>query len=220
MLPKTNEIIYIESGLVDNKILKTVVSEVTSDAILVMLPVEEGTGRIRTFFIDDVLIISYPSNGCQYRFKTKVIDKTNDVIPLLCLQKPEEKNIKRIQRRMSFRVPLSSKIVANIEKTRGERIENEELEINLLDISEGGIRISCDKSYDIEIGDKITGNLEITDEEIIPFEANIVRRAEEGRLLDYKQFGIQFHNMNTIVRQKIIRFCIMRQIELRKKLMM
>ncbi len=85
----------------------------------------------------------------------------------------------------------------------------------VIDISAGGIKLSCDE--DLEVRDKLFLKLQLGDYILDNIEAEAVRKAitgEEG----IKHYGLKFVNINKDKEDKIIKFCIGKQLEAARKM--
>lgn len=133
--------------------------------------------------------------------------KGNQVIYKLL--KPDK--LFRVELRENFRVPVM--IETEFYVFKGGKIVKSTGTI--LDISAGGVKLSCDDK--LEVRDKLVLNFELGGEMLEDIEAEVVRKAitgEEG----INHYGLMFTDLTKEQEDKIIKFCLSKQLELARKM--
>ena len=153
--------------------------------------------------------ILYTGKDAAYKFKTRVIDRIKENIPLLIIEPPEQ--IVRIQRRDFFR--LDVKIDVKYRKLDEERKPLEEyIATKTCDLSGGGARIVLES--DLEEEDIVELLIDIDEIKNIPLRCKV---RETYNLPNGKAAGLEFIEINRKVRDLIIGWLFDYQRELRKK---
>lgn len=138
----------------EDGIYKSNIQDITEEYIGISIPVNKGQylplGRK-----EKVTVLYYYENEI-YSFETMVLGRKIDKIFIIMLQKPENKNIKRVQRRNFVRVPFMINLLcAQVSSEKSiENISNNQINFfnaYSLDISGGGIRLALDKNLEKEI---------------------------------------------------------------------
>lgn len=202
MYPKVNQNIVIEINR-EEKTFKSIIAEVGVTEILIGFPMNLNVlGHLP---IDTIIDISYLIGDNQYQFKSSIIGKRNDSIPLIVISKPNEKDIKKIQRRNNFRVKAN--LLVNVK----------DQEVTTVDISAGGLQLSCKENFELVYEEVVTGTLVIPGEtEDVTFQG-IVRRVFKSDNEGRKNVAIAFTSLNQKDQAKITRFCFEKQRQMRLK---
>lgn len=202
MYPKVNQNILLEIKGTD-KNFRTIVAEIGEKEILIGFPMDltilgllpRGTIVYLIYSIDEHL----------YRFQTTILGRKNDNMPLFRLVKPKEEDIKKIQRRNNFRVKANLPIMLK------------DSEVTTVDISAGGIQVSCKESFEIIYGEVVSGILHIPSElEDVHFQG-IVKRISRNANEERKNVAIAFTKLNQGDQEKITRYCFDKQRQMRLK---
>jgi c-di-GMP-binding flagellar brake protein YcgR len=203
MYPKVNQNIVIDIKGRDQW-YRSIVAEVEEKEILISFPMDmlglpDGTR----------LDITFTSDENQYKFQTEIIGSKRDKISLYRITKPQEKEIIRIQRRDNFRVNANLRAILN---------ENELTTINL---SAGGVLISCRLDIQLQEGEIVSGTL------FVPTTANkepepiifkgLIKRINLIGNQERKNVGIGFTNLDKRDEMKIIQYCFEKQRQMRLK---
>jgi c-di-GMP-binding flagellar brake protein YcgR len=216
MLPKVNQILHLQIASSDEEEsrvdYKSRLAEISSDRFLIELPMNESTGRLKKLYLGDELSVYFVTEGgVKNYFISHVLGFQEDVIRLAAIQRPEPESITQVQRRSFLRVGAELEIAIKLSD-----------HINYLgitdDIGGGGISFISEGKYPVKVGDGMgcwlllpykNGTLEHAN-----FKGEIVRvkKLETGR----NQVMLKFTEITDGERQKIIRFCFERQLELRK----
>jgi c-di-GMP-binding flagellar brake protein YcgR len=203
MYPKVNQNIVIEISR-EEKTFKSIVAEVGVKEILIGFPMDHNIfGRLP---IGTTVDITYLIGDNLYKFKSNVIGKRNDSMPLIVIDKPNEKDIKKIQRRDNFRVK------ANLS------VNVKDHEVTTVDLSGGGLQFTCKENFELVYGEVVSGTLVIPGEtEAVTFQG-IVRRIFKTDIEDRKNVGVAFTSLNQKDQAKITRYCFEKQRQMRLKL--
>ncbi|WP_334072050.1 MULTISPECIES: flagellar brake protein [Paenibacillus] len=217
MLPKVNDLIYIQVASADkkedDKECKSRIADIGDDFYLVEVPIEVGSGRIRRLFVGDELSIYFlTEGGVKNYFNTYVLGFADDVVQLIRIRKPEPEAVTKIQRRHYLRVVAELEIAVRVQ-------DNTRFVALTEDVGGGGVSLICDGKYRLMEGDQLYCWLLIPYKngsvEHAPFEAEVVRtkKLETGRDL----VMLKFVNISDMERQKIIRYCFERQFDFRNR---
>lgn len=218
MLPKINDILYIQVASTDEKEgkleYKSRVSDIQENSMLIEVPLEVSSGRLKRLYLGDELSVHFISDeGIKHFFNTYVLGFSNDVISLVRVRKPELNSITKIQRRNFLRVNAELEIAVQL-KDESRFVTFTE------DVGGGGISLNCEASISLENDEVLECWLLVPFKngaiEHVPFEAQIVRinTLQNGR----KRVMLKFVSISDMERQKIIRYCFERQLEIRNRL--
>lgn len=206
--------------LVDTESYKSNVQDITDKYIAISVPTREGV--YVPLSKDSKIDVMYYKDDSAYRFTTFVTGRKKDKINLILLSIPE--NVRKVQRRQYFRVPLSA-YVSYVNLTKySKSIKKDIKDINIkyiekdeklfskaliMDISGGGVKLSSEKTC--SVGDIIL--LEILLEQKPVFvKGKIVRKEYDEQCRNL--CGILYIDMEQNMREKIIKyiFYVMRNI--------
>ncbi|MFW5885609.1 MAG: flagellar brake protein [Halanaerobium sp.] len=154
--------------------------------------------------------VYYTTDRAAYKFKSKVLKRTNKPIPLLLIERAD--SVIRIQRRDYFRLDVTGKIDVYKEvddKNYPKKIS----EARLLDISGGGVQMQLKKK--IKKGEEILIALKniLAPKELI--KSKVVRiHKENDELYNY---GVQFIEIEEEQRETIIQWIFEYQRKNRQK---
>lgn len=217
MLPKVNQVLYLQVASSDeeeSKIdYKSRIADVSDDRLLIEVPLNEKTGRIKKLYLGDELSAYYVSDGgVKNYFISHVFGFKEEVIRLVAIHKPEPDSITKVQRRSFLRVAAELEIAIKLsDHIRFVALTD--------DVGGGGISFICDGKWPLKSGDILESWLLLPYKngsmEHANFKAEIVRvkPMETGR----NQVMVKFSEIPDGERQKIIRFCFERQLEFRKR---
>ncbi|MCA1294718.1 flagellar brake domain-containing protein [Paenibacillus sp. alder61] len=217
MLPKVNDLIYIQVASADkkedDKECKSRIADLGDEFYLIEVPIEVGSGRIRRLFAGDELSVYFlTEDGVKNYFNTYVLGYADDVVQLVRIRKPEPEAITKIQRRHYLRVVAELEIAVRVQ-------DNTRFVALTEDVGGGGVSMICDGKYRLKEGDPLycwlllpykNGSIEHA-----PFEAEVVRtkKLETGKDL----VMLKFVSISDMERQKIIRYCFERQFDFRNR---
>ncbi|WP_268240145.1 flagellar brake protein [Paenibacillus marchantiophytorum] len=217
LLPKVNQILHMNMNSIDDEEsrieYKARIADVTDTALVIEIPLNEKTGRLKKLYQGDELSTFFlGEGGVKHYFTTSVIGYTEDVIRLVELRKPALESITQIQRRNFLRVLAELEIAVKL----SDQIQF----IGITeDVSGGGISFICDGQVPVGMNMAIScwilapfknGSIEH-----IPFSGEIVRvkQLDSGKQLAM----VRFVDIADRERQKLIRFCFERQMDFRKR---
>lgn len=217
MLPSVNQVLYLQVASPDETEArieyKSRIADIGEREILMEIPLNEATGRYKKLYLGDELSAFFVAEGgVKHYFNSHVIGFREDVVRLIAIHKPDPDQITKIQRRSFLRVGAELEIAVRM-------AEGIKFVAQTDDVGGGGISFLCDGKWKLKFGDVLdcwllipykNGSLEHAN-----FKAEVVRVKEldSGRT----QLMCKFSAISDGERQKIIRFCFERQLELRKR---
>ncbi|MCQ6558058.1 flagellar brake protein [Paenibacillus mendelii] len=217
MLPKVNQFLFLQVASSDEEEAaveyKSRIADENDNELLIEIPVLEGTGRYKRLFLGDELSAYYlSSDGVKHYFNSHVLGLKEDVVRLVRIQKPDPESITKVQRRHFLRVGSELEIAIKLSAhVRFVGITD--------DVGGGGISFLCDGKWPIKSGTELecwllvpyrNGSIEHAQ-----FKAEVVRvkKMETGR----NQVMAKYASITDGERQKIIRYCFERQLDVRKR---
>ncbi|GEN36327.1 MULTISPECIES: flagellar brake protein [Aneurinibacillus] len=227
MFPLVNQTVQLVSYNERNeeKKYKAVVADITEEFIMITYPIDEQSGRTSLLMEGSTLYVTYShSNGAQYEFMTVVVRRQRENIPMLVLIKPALDNIRKIQRRDYVRVPAKVKIECLWKEGEEDRMYSG----LTVDISAGGAKFICNANIKwpeerrfecrLYLPEMNAGNKQGKQELCIPLKVRIVRHPViNGN--GTQTVAIVYEDIAEVHREKIIRYCFARQLEIKNKLM-
>lgn len=215
MLPKVNQILHLQINSIDEEEsrqeYKCRISDITEDYIQVEVPMNERTGRLKRLYAGDELSVYFMTEGgMKNYFTTTVLGFREEGIRTVIIRKPDPASITKIQRRSYLRVPAALDVAVKL----GDTLK---LVAVTDDVSGGGVSILCDLAAPFNQGDMLACWLLLIVKgkpDHIPFKGEIVRvkPLESGKLL----VMLRFSEISDKDREKVIRYCFERQLEIRK----
>ncbi len=190
---------------------------------------EEYRSRMEQFLSDGIAIamptklrvpvhthcwVYYVYKGQRYGFESTVTGYARDNVALMILARPSE--ILRLQRRKFFRVPVTLPVTA-FAPGQGEERSRRVISGEILNISSGGILMSTEE--ELPLGSELLLFFVLSEEidlEDIP--ARVVRGGviEKRKRGGEYEYGIEFVDIHTRLRDSIMRFVFKRQIDLER----
>lgn len=199
--------------LVEEKYYNTNIQDVTQEYIAISIPM--NAGQYVPLSKGTIIDIIYYEEENLYKFKSAIIGRKFENIPILLISKPLQ--IIKIQRRKYVRVPLINtakyKNLKREPKINPKSIDKSEfLKAVLVDLSGGGMKIRI--SEEIKMDDFILVNLSVNGEDIpIVGQAKRIIKDEVGRFV----CGLSFEFLDALTREKIIKFIFQLMREQMKK---
>jgi c-di-GMP-binding flagellar brake protein YcgR len=216
MLPSINQNVYIDAASPQNgepSTLRTKVAGEDAENLYLETPLDEKTGRYRPLHRGENVLVWYLSKGVRCEFDSIAGDVSREgALLLYAIRKPAAGEIRRIQRRQYFRVEAELELGVRI----GERVQ---FVTKTEDIGGGGLSFQCDAGLPVARGLRLScwllvkyrsGNVER-----VPFDAEVVRTEEIGP--SRRRVMVQFSYIQETDRDKIIRFCIEKELANRRK---
>ncbi len=217
MLPKVNQTLFIQINSIDEEEAKqeykSRIADVSDAYISMEVPINDKSGKLKRMYPGDELSVYFiTEGGIKNYFTSSVLGFSDDVIRLVQIKKPDPESITKVQRRNFLRVPAVLEIAVKF---------SEQLQLVSLtdDVGGGGISFLCEGYVPVESGHTVECWLLVPFKngqiEHVPFQSEIVRvkELETGK----KQVMMRFSEITDRDRQKIIRYCFERQLDIRKK---
>lgn len=212
MLLTVGTIIVIEKDFTeDGEKYKSRVVDSGEGFVLIDYPTHIETGRTAYFMNGTQLYVSYTDKlKISYAFKTEISGRENKNIPMLKLTYPGDDQLIKIQRREYVRVETPIDVAVIKEDSKFQLVGE--------DISAGGIALNLRSNSNFESNDIVSLYI------VLPFlnrepayiqaEGEIVRIWENnGKNIA----SIKFDGISSDDRQKIVRFCFERQLQMRNE---
>jgi len=154
--------------------------------------------------------VYYTTDRAAYKFKSKILKRTNKPIPLLLIERSD--SVKRIQRRDYFRLDVTGRVDV-YKKLDDKNYPKKISAARLIDISGGGIQIQLKKKFDK--GEELLISLK----NILPpkefIKSKIVRIQKEKD--EFYNYGVQFIEIEEEQQEEIIQWIFAYQRKSRKK---
>ena len=216
MLPKVNQFLYLHVASSDEEEASTEyksrIADSIGDELLIDVPIVEGSRRLKRLFLGDELSAYYISeDGVKSFFNSHVTGFKEDVVKLVRIRKPDPDTVTKVQRRNFLRVAAELEIAISM--------SSHVLFIGLTDdVGGGGISFLVDARWPIKQETILDCWL------LVPFRNGSIDHAQfkaeviRVKPLDTKnQIMVKFSSISEGERQKIIRYCFERQLDIRKK---
>ncbi|MBW9154931.1 flagellar brake protein [Clostridium tagluense] len=200
--------------LVDERYYNTNIQDLTEEYIAISIPMSGG--QYVPLSRGDIIDVIYYEDENLYKFKSSVIGRKIENIPILLVSKPLE--IEKIQRRKYVRISLINtakyKNLKNQSKISPKTIdESEYLKASIVDLSGGGMKVRV--SEEIVKNDFILVNLTVNNEDIhIVGQAKRIQKDDEGRFV----CGLSFEFLDNLTRERIIKYIFQLMREQMKKI--
>ncbi|USG63538.1 flagellar brake domain-containing protein [Brevibacillus ruminantium] len=222
MLPKIGQTIRLD--LADDweenrdQTLKSRVADLRDDIAVIELPISEKTGRMAPLQAGTQCNVWYiGEDGSRYEFRTSVIGRQNENIPVLYMSLPQKEAVKRNQRRDYLRIHTSVEIAVRLE----DSIRQYHFLARTIDLSGGGLSFTCEESYRLMEKDKLMIWLSLPNKagQIMHAygEGEVVRVKPPGEKGKHQWVSVKFTHIGETDRAKVVRACYERQLEMRKK---
>jgi c-di-GMP-binding flagellar brake protein YcgR len=192
--------------------LKARIADVLDEHILIDIPMLLKSAKAKRLYAGDELSAYYETKGgVKNYFNTSVLGFKEDVLKLVVLKKPELEAITKVQRRNFLRVPAELEIAVKVSEIVQFVGQTD-------DVGGGGISFLCEKNVPIQVKNEASCWLLVPFKngkvDHVNFKAELVRvKPTENEL---QLVMLRFIDISDRERQKIIRYCFERQLELRK----
>ncbi|MFA9398596.1 MAG: flagellar brake protein [Clostridiaceae bacterium] len=191
---------------IENVIYKSTIQDILEDSIAISIPSNKD-GYLPLVIDDNISVLLYNKTNNVFQFKSKVLKKTIDKIPLIYISRPT--SFKKIQRRDFVRVSYVNvidfaKIDKIIENVPNDKLYDLKFDIkqgHILDISGGGIKFSNNKN--LELNDKIIVYIPLSGKKVMA-KCNIVRKDFDA--LGRVSYGLIFIDISPKDQEEIIQF--------------
>ncbi|MCB2291935.1 flagellar brake domain-containing protein [Clostridium algoriphilum] len=188
--------------LIDERYFNSNIQDETESYIAISIPINSGEYLpLSNGVIIDVI---YYEEENLYKFKSTVIGRKFENIPMLLISKPKE--IKKIQRRKYVRVPLIKTVkyknIKREQKTNPKTIDvSQYLKAVLVDLSGSGMKVKI--SEEIKLNDFLVVSLLVNDEDII-IVGKVMRIIKD---IDSRFIcGLSLDSIDNSTREKIIKY--------------
>jgi c-di-GMP-binding flagellar brake protein YcgR len=221
-LPKIGQSIRLNfigpSEDIEAHTFKSRVTDIKGEVAAIELPTSENTGRTGLFGAGTNCVVWYVGeDGSRYEFRSSIVGRKNEHIPVLLLQLPEKEEVKRTQRRNYLRIDTSLDIAVKLE----DPIRRYHFVARTVDISGGGLSFTCDDSYLLQEKDALQLWIALPNkagqvQHAFAVVEVVRKKAPEKKGLHQWVSG-KFIQISEPDRAKVVRACYERQLELRKK---
>lgn len=196
---------------------KSRVADLQEEIASIELPISENTGRTGMFELGTECNVWYiGEDGSSYEFRSMVIGRRNNIIPLLLIKLVSKDKIKRTQRRNYLRINTNVEIAVKL----NDGVRNYHFLARTVDLSGGGLSFTCDDSYRLRELDKINVWISLPSKTATVSHAygilEVVRCKIPQELGKEQQIFTKFLHINESDQAKVVRACYERQLELRK----
>ncbi|MEW9699018.1 flagellar brake protein [Paenibacillus sp. SI8] len=217
LLPKVNEILHLQVNSIDDEETaveyKSRIADITATAIVIEVPLNEKTGRLKKLYMGDELSTYFlAQGGVKHYFTTSVTGFREDVIRLVELKIPEPESITQVQRRSFLRVLAELEIAVKLS-------DHIQFVAITEDVGGGGISFICEGH--ILLGVQVPISCWV----LVPFKNGVIEHVQlKGEIVRVKKLEtgkqlamVRFVDITDRDRQKLIRFCFDRQMDFRKR---
>lgn len=200
--------------LVEERYFNSNIQDITEEYIAISIPI--NAGEYVPLSKGTVIDVIYYEDENLYKFKSVVIGRKFENIPILLISNPKE--IKKIQRRRYVRVPLIKTVryinLKNEPRTNPSTINPSEYKsAMLIDLSGGGMRAKVPEQ--VKLNDYLMVSLTINKEDIFMVgKAMRVLKEDDGRFI----CGLSLNFIDKLTREKIIKYIFQLMREQMKKI--
>lgn len=195
---------------------KTKIAAITDQVVWIESPSDMTT--LKTFFLHEeevMRVFFFQGDNQLFAFDTKVVKRISDAQMTLryAFNLPDEKKIKRIQRREYLRVPE----MINVTVLAVDEESFESFETTSLDLSAGGMKIIANRAP-VEVNESLVVVFRIEDEKGSPQLFRIKSRLVRVHKQEVKQeLSLAFEDLTPRDQETILRYCFRVQLEARKR---
>ncbi len=216
MLPNVKQFLYLHVASSDEEDAsieyKSRIADASEDELLIDVPIIEGSGRLKRLFLGDELSAYYISeDGVKSFFNSHVTGFKEDVVKLVRIRKPDPGSVTKVQRRNFLRVAAELEIAISMSS-----------HVHFIgltdDVGGGGISFLVDARWPVKQETILDCWL------LVPFRNGSIDHAQfKAEVIRVKpletknQIMVKFTSISDGERQKIIRYCFERQLDIRKK---
>jgi c-di-GMP-binding flagellar brake protein YcgR len=199
------------------------IADIKDEHFYIFTPIKEGV--YVTFYIDEILRVYKVSSDGVWMFDGVVEERFKE--PEYMVKVKQISDVRKIQRRMFFRLPINLDIfvkVLNSDKISKENAQEDWAEDDFSegkivkaltkDISGGGVCFIAQEEF--EIGDLILAKIPIQQEELI-LKAQILRKERVQHPTYRFMYGCKFVEARQNEIDKIVRFIFAQQQKMRQK---
>ncbi|MBL0389338.1 PilZ domain-containing protein [Tumebacillus sp. ITR2] len=139
-----------------------------------------------------------------YTFTTVALDVEGEDIPQLVVATPRQEDIRKVQRRNFFRVPVA--LEGKLKRPDGRGVP-----VHVCDLSGGGFSFKSRLPW-LALEQELSGTIRLPQSDV-EFAA-IVRRLEYLEEVQLHLYGLEFTQLLNAHRNKIVKYCLERQSKL------
>lgn len=218
MLPNINQLIFISLDNGENYSLKARVADINQWKLAIELPIDKDSGRLKIIPPSSKIKVWYAfDDQGQFTFETEVTELIKGKVPLLILKLPQK--FERLQRRDYLRV--SASLETAIKLSVSKEGKSSWRVVRTIDISGGGMQFLL-PYYELKPNQNINGWIAIPYKngsiEHVNFEGKVIRVSQPNPDSKIYLISIQFITIHENLREKIIRFCYEKQVEINRKI--
>lgn len=214
MLPNVSDTLYVQPVReeADELAYKARVTEINEQLIWMEIPLSEQTGKYGLFSNGEELNVCFSqSDGVKWHFRTQVMGRRNETIPMMSIRKPEPHLVTRMQRRNYLRVQASLEMAIRT-------LDGVKFLVLTEDISGGGLSFVTVSKWGLRESQIIQSWV------AVPFRSGAIEHVSfTGQIVrvqpldDERQLiMLKFDQIADVEQQKLIRYCFERQLDLRK----
>ncbi|WP_134698941.1 flagellar brake protein [Ammoniphilus sp. YIM 78166] len=209
--------IYISSAgdIEPQDIYKSRVDNLLSESLMIEVPLHEQNGRPMAYSPgQEITMFHFAIDGSKFILPSRILSRVIDGVPLWEVALPPSDAIQRIQRRNYLRIP------ASLELSLKSLAKKNHFLARTLDVSGGGVAFTCKTDFRIDHGERLACWLAIPTKqgmEHASFIAKVVRVVPPKEEGEQQAISLMITEIRELDREKIIRYCFDRQVELRKK---
>jgi c-di-GMP-binding flagellar brake protein YcgR len=198
------------------KVLKSRIADFTGDAAAIELPIDERTKCIERAKTGSMWNVWYMGDdGLRHDFRTEVMGFREENIPLLLIKLPELRDIVRTQRRSYVRVPAEVEISVKSQETDPVC----HFLARTINVSGGGLAFSCEEKYPLKEKQLVSIWMNLPSRKgTVAHAYSTCEITRIEKKTDFCQLvSVKFLDISEGDRQKVIRICYERQLELNKR---
>lgn len=195
---------------------KTKIAAITDQVVWIEAPSDIAT--LKTFFLheeEEMRVYFFKEEEQLYAFDTTVYKRLSDAQLTLryAFKLPDDKKIKRIQRREYLRVPEMINVTVQAED--GQAFPA--FQTTSLDVSAGGMRIVANRAP-VEVDESLFVDFHIENEQGVPQTFHVKSRLVRVHEKEVKQeLSLSFEELSHRDQETILRYCFRAQLEARKR---
>ncbi|WP_035556371.1 flagellar brake protein [Hippea sp. KM1] len=202
-------VVYLEEGNFEGT-YSSYIYDIDDSGIYIAMPTNEKGIKAVARINDKIEISFVDRRGYRIGFTSRLIDiikEGNRVI--YKIDKPQM--LVKIELRENFRVPVLLEAKFYLFK-KGKIVQAEG---TILDISAGGVKLSTE--VELEVRDRVLLEFSLGEYKLEEVEAEVVRKAITGEK-GINHYGLRFTDLSKDQEDKIIKFCISKQVEMARKM--
>lgn len=213
---KVNQLVEIEiDSDTPSANLPSRIEEIKDEYIYVSMPIKKAVLFPLRIGQEIKIIIRYQQS--LFAFKTNVVGRRREPIPVLIINKPESIqriNQKREYVRLEASLTIRFRILELVKGLEGDK-ESTIYQANTMNISAGGVLFSTRQK--LKTSDTIEIELQLPEQEPILCKAKIVRVFAQDRVTSEAKVAVEFDDITESQRDRIFKYIFDKQREWIKK---